>query len=86
MNRDLNAIAIAGEGFVDRVIDDLVYQMMQAALIRRADIHARSAANGFKAFEHLNLALVIMGIVIMLRHIKPHKARFPLRFSKKFLL
>ncbi len=30
MNRDVDLIAVAGEGFVDRVVDDLVDEMVQA--------------------------------------------------------
>jgi hypothetical protein len=29
MDRHLNRVAIAGQGFVDRVIDNLVYQVMK---------------------------------------------------------
>ena len=36
--------------------------MVQSALVRRADIHARSLAHGLKPFEHLNLVLVIRAI------------------------
>ena len=62
MQRDDDFVAEARQRFIHRVIHDLVNQMVQSALVRRADIHARSLAHGLKPFEHLNLVLVICAI------------------------
>jgi hypothetical protein len=52
---DPDAIAAACHGFVDAVVGDLDQQVMQAALIRAADVHTGAAADGFEAFEDLNI-------------------------------
>ena len=49
--RDVDAVAVAGEGLVDRVVDDLVDQVVQAALTGGADVHARALADGVEALE-----------------------------------
>ncbi len=41
----------AGHGLVDRVVDDLPDQMVQASLTGRADIHTRSFADRLEPFE-----------------------------------
>ena len=53
--------AVSGQGLVDRVVDDLVYQVMQAARARRADVHARALADRLQAFEDLDVTAVVMG-------------------------
>ncbi len=55
MDRDLNFITRSSQCFVDRVIDDLVYQVMERFDIRTANIHARTAANRLQTFQHLNV-------------------------------
>ncbi len=48
---DANLAAMAGERFVDRVVDDLENHVMQAgAVIGIADVHARTFAHGIEAF------------------------------------
>ncbi len=46
---------IAGNGFIDGVVHDLVHQMVQAFFGYVAYIHRRALAHGLKAFEHLNV-------------------------------
>jgi hypothetical protein len=46
-----NRIAMAGEGLVDRVVNDLVNQMVKAARAGRADVHAGALANRLQALE-----------------------------------
>ena len=51
----VDAVAIAGERLVDRVVDDLVDHVMQAgAVIGVADIHARPLAHGIEPAQHLD--------------------------------
>ena len=46
VERDINQVAMAGEGFVNGVIHDLVDHVMQAGpVIGVADIHARALAH-----------------------------------------
>ncbi len=48
---DANGVAVTGEGLVDRVVDDLVDQVVQTARPGRADVHAGTLANRFQALE-----------------------------------
>ena len=54
VDRDVDFGAEAGERFVDRVVDDLVNQVMQPGRPRGADVHRRTLADRFKAFEDLD--------------------------------
>jgi len=47
--------AVAGERLVDRVVDDLPDQVVEAAVVGRSDVHAGTPANRLKAFEDLDL-------------------------------
>src|ERR1022692_2307874 len=50
MDRDHDPIAMAGQRFVDGVVDDLEYHVMQtAAVIGIADVHARPLAHRVEA-------------------------------------
>jgi hypothetical protein len=44
-------VGVAGECLVDRVVDYLIDQMVQAALTGRSDVHAGALAHRFEAFE-----------------------------------
>ncbi len=48
--------AVAGQSFVDRVVDDFFDQMMKARGRSRADIHTGAFADGFQSFQDLDLA------------------------------
>ncbi len=46
----VDAVGMAGERLVDRVVDDLMHHVMQArAVVGVADIHARPLAHGVEA-------------------------------------
>ena len=53
---DLDVGADAGEGLVDRVVDDLPEAVHEAALVGRADVHAGALAHGLEALEDLEVA------------------------------
>ena len=61
---DLDVRAVAGQRFVDRVVDDLVDQVVQAAGSGGADVHARAFPDSFQALEHRDVA----GAVFTGRH------------------
>ena len=61
--RDVDLIAETRQRFVDRVVDDLVDEMVQAGRPGRADVHRRPLADGFEAFENLDLVGGILGDV-----------------------
>ncbi len=48
---DIDARGIAGQRLVDRVVDDLIDQVMQTHLAGRADVHGRAQADRREAFE-----------------------------------
>ncbi len=45
---DANVAGISGQRLVDGVVDGLVHELMETALRRVTDIHARALAHGFK--------------------------------------
>jgi hypothetical protein len=60
VNDDLNGVAVAGQVFVDRVVDCFPDQVMKArSVMRIADVHARALPYGLEPFEHLNRVLVV---------------------------
>lgn len=52
---DFDVGGIAGEGFVNTVVNHLVNQVMEAAAGDVADIHGRAFAHSLQAFEHLDI-------------------------------
>ena len=74
----LDVGAVARERLVDRVVDDLVHQMVQAALGRRADVHTRALAHGLEALQDLNLAFVVGLGDLQIQHFftHTHKLKF----------
>ncbi len=56
---DVDAVGEAGERLVDRVVDDLPDQVVQAALTRGPDVHARPLPHGFEALEDLDRGGVV---------------------------
>ena len=47
-------VGVAGHRLVDRVVDDLPDEVVQAARVGRADVHARPAADRLEALEDLD--------------------------------
>src|SRR6266516_103288 len=64
MNRHLHCVAIASHHLVDTIIDNLVNQVMQTALIGSADIHTRAHPHSLKAFENLDVLLAVIAIPV----------------------
>ena len=62
MNRHINLVAVTGQSFVDGVIDNFVYEMMQTTFGSAADIHTRTHTHSLQTFENLNLFSTIIGI------------------------
>ena len=57
VDRDVDLGAVAGQRFVDRVVDDFVDEVMQAGRSGRPDVHGRALADGLEAFEDLDACL-----------------------------
>ena len=52
MKPHFDTVVSPREGLVDGVVDDLVDQVMEPAGASRADVHARTQANGLEALEN----------------------------------
>ena len=52
---DDDLVAAAGHGLVDAVVDDLVDEVLEAALVSAADVHAGAAPHGFTPAEDLDI-------------------------------
>ena len=62
IERDHHFLGVARERLIDGVVDDLVDHVVEAgAVIRIADIHARTLANGIEALEDLDRFGVVIG-------------------------
>ena len=55
VDRDDDLRAVAGQGLIDRVVDEFENEVVQAPLARIADVHARPLAHGLQTFEDLDL-------------------------------
>ena len=63
VHNDLDLAAIAGEMFVDRIVENLEDAVMEAAFIGVADIHARTFPDGFEALQFVDLSGVVFLIL-----------------------
>ena len=59
-DRDLDVVAVPGERLVDRVVDDLVDEVVQTARTGRADVHSGTLANRFESFENLDVVCAVV--------------------------
>src|SRR6185437_15432312 len=57
--RDLDGVAVAGQGLVHRVIYDLVDEVMQSSRTGRAGVHSRTLADGLKTLEYRDRACIV---------------------------
>src|SRR5918999_4341878 len=55
VNGDFDRVAMAHKGFINRVINNFVYQMMQAAFGGIADIHPWAFSNRLKPFQDFDV-------------------------------
>jgi hypothetical protein len=52
----IDGVAIAGEGFVDRVVDYFIDEVVKTAWAGGADVHTRALAHRFETFENLDIS------------------------------
>ena len=64
MNHHVYFCAVPTHSLIDRIVDDLINQMMQTINRRRADIHSWSFTNGFKPLKDLNIIGGIGGVFV----------------------
>ncbi len=63
---DCDPAAVSGKGFINRVVYDLIDQMVQPAGIGAANIHCRALADRGESFEH-----GYMGCIVRFSQVKP---------------
>ncbi len=64
VDRDDDVVAIAGQGFVDGVVDDFEHHVVQAGAVGRvADVHAGALAHGLQPFEHLDRVSAVAAVL-----------------------
>ena len=61
VNRDLDEPVVAGESLVDRVVDDLVHEVVEPTRARRADVHSGPEPDGFETLEDSDVFSGICG-------------------------
>ena len=61
LQRHLNPRGMTRHRFVHAVVQHFGRQMVQRALVRAADIHARATTDWFQSFEHFNGGGIIAG-------------------------
>ena len=86
VNRDVDFRAESGERFVDRVVDDLVHQVMQSSRPCRADVHRRSLSDRLKAFEDLDAFRAVFALPLLaLPFAPPSPAWFSVDLNSRHL-
>ena len=61
---DLNVVAVTGEMLVDGIVEHLKDAVMESALVRVADVHSGTFANGFEPLQFVDLGGVVFGVHI----------------------
>ena len=68
MDRDDDVVAVAGQRLVDRVVDHLEHHVVQpGAVLRVADVHARTLAHGLQPLEDLDAAGAVVALAVGFR-------------------
>ena len=65
-HEDFNVVTVAGERLINRVVDDLIDQVVKTTGTGRTDIHTGALANCFKAFKNLNITCAVIGFCCLL--------------------
>ena len=65
---------VAGERFINRVIYDLVDQVVQTTLSGRANVHAGALANRFQTFQHGNIGCTVFMLLFRCILFRCHEA------------
>ena len=61
---DLDLVAVSGQRLVDRVVDDLVDEVVQTPRTGGADVHAGAAADGLESLEDRDVLCVISALLV----------------------
>ncbi|KAG0926179.1 hypothetical protein G6F31_018478 [Rhizopus arrhizus] len=64
VDRHCHVVGVAGQRFVDRVVDDLEHHVVQAgAVMHITDVHAGTLADSLQAFQGGNAVGVVIAVV-----------------------
>ena len=85
VDRDVDLVAVAGERLVDRVVDDLVDEMVQPGSAGRADVHRGTLADRLEAFEDLDLVRAVVVRRASAVAVAPDRGRGAVRRSTRVL-
>ena len=80
MHRDVDLRAVPGQRLVDRVVDDLPDEVVQATDARRADVHAGALAHGLEALEDgdvLGVVAALAGLAVVRGQVTSDDVRTP---------
>ena len=64
---DGNVFAISAEGLVNRVVDNLIHEMMQTPNANITDVHRRTPADRFKSFEDGDVVCGVFSLPVLFR-------------------
>ena len=68
MNGDFDFVGVAGEGFVHRIVDDFVDEMMQSHLTGRADVHGGTFTDGFHTTQNFDGIGGVISVAVLGRN------------------
>ena len=58
-NHHIDLVAVTGERLIDRIVHDLIHQMMQTARAGGTDVHPRTLPNSLQPFQNLYLVFIV---------------------------
>ena len=67
---DDDVVAVAGQRFVDGVVDDFVDAMVETRFVRITDVHTGSLAHGLEALEALDVGSTVAFVAGVLAAIR----------------
>ncbi len=57
-----NPVTETGQSFVDRIVYNFINEVVKRFAVCSANVHSRALADGFHAFQHLNIRCVVFCI------------------------
>ncbi len=84
IERDRDDVGMAGQGFIDRIVDDFIDHVMQArTVVSVTDIHAGALADSVQSLQNLDRVRAIFGRTIIFRDRQVgHSAIFPVNSQR----
>jgi hypothetical protein len=67
---DADRVAVAGERLVDRVVHDLVHEVVETADADVADVHRGTLADGLEALQHRDVGRVVVVALLLFHQVR----------------